>query len=226
MNDPAGKPSRAELMQALYDRVPEVTNCQGHCWISCGPASMTPWERRRLALAGHPITPEDEARKWITDFWCDALGPDGLCRAYTIRPLICRMWAAVSWMPCPYGCKPEGGWIDDAESLRLLTESVRLGGGGEPVTEEMLARLDDPQWVAATVAEFAAQGHSDANRARCYGTKLPPAITRRPRLWCVHRTRPDRPESMVTSNSNDSPAVSDASSSTPSVDTTRCAPDS
>lgn len=93
--------SRADRMQAIYDQVPEVADCKGHCWISCGPASMTPWERRRLALAGHRVTPDEEARREIRDFWCEALGPDGRCLAYSIRPLICAPLPLVPGSPTP-----------------------------------------------------------------------------------------------------------------------------
>ena len=92
--------NRAERMQAIYDQVPKMKDCKGNCWISCGPASITPWEHKRLADAGHPVTPDEIARKSPYDFFCEALGPDGRCRAYDIRPLICRLWGAVSWLPC------------------------------------------------------------------------------------------------------------------------------
>jgi hypothetical protein len=172
-------PTRAERMQAIYDQVPAIPGCLGHCWISCGPASMLPWERRRLALAGHPVTPEDDARRYVTDFWCEALGPDGRCLAYAIRPLICRYWGAVEWLPCPYGCQPEGGFMPNATAFRLLLEASRLGGTGKPVTEEMLARMDDPAQVAEMAALLAAKPSCDMARARHYGTRLPAAVTSR-----------------------------------------------
>jgi len=173
---------RAERMQAVYDQVPAMADCKGACWISCGPASMTPWERRRLAAAGHPITTEDIARKAPFDFWCDALGPDGRCTAYGIRPLVCRLWGAVEWLPCPHGCRPEGGWLPDEVAFRLILEAVRDGGSGEPVTQEMFDQLRDPVRLAAIRREFAGKGASDTARFRAYGDLLPVAVTRRPGL--------------------------------------------
>jgi Putative zinc- or iron-chelating domain len=171
--------SRAERMQAIYDRVPPMADCKGHCWISCGPASMTPWERRRLALAGHKITPDELARKAPYDFWCEALGPDGRCRAYESRPLICRLWGAVDWLPCPHGCMPVGGWLPNDVAFRLLVEVTDLGGYGDPVDPEAAEKLKNPAVVAALAKEMAGKGAGDLARFRIYGAVLPVAITRR-----------------------------------------------
>jgi hypothetical protein len=180
-------------MQAVYDQVPAMADCKGNCWISCGPASMTPWERRRLATAGHKVTPDEIARCSPWDFWCEALGPDGRCMAYDLRPLVCRLWGAVSWLPCPAGCMPEGGYLPDDVSVRLLLESIRLGGGGQPVTEDDFAKLKDPAEVAALVKRLAAQGGADVARFRSYGAVLPVAITRRPELRAETQEAPPRP---------------------------------
>lgn len=173
-------PDRAEKMQALYDQVPPMADCLGHCWISCGPASMTPWERRRLDLAGHKVTPDELARKSIVDFFCEALGPDGRCMAYGIRPLICRLWGVVEWLPCPWGCKPEGGWLPDKTAFRLILGSIELGGVGHPVDPDAWEKLNDPAEVAAMRRALDGKGADDVVRYRKYGTTLPVAITRRP----------------------------------------------
>lgn len=176
--------SRTEKMQAIYDQVPPMADCKGHCWISCGPASMTPWERKRLADAGHKVTPDERARCLPWDFWCEALGPDGRCLAYDLRPLVCRLWGAVAWLPCPHGCVPEGGFLPDAEALRLLLEVTALGGTGHPVDPEAFEKLRDPGQVKAVVAQLSGKP-GELRRLRAYGTVLPAAITR--------RTRSDRP---------------------------------
>jgi hypothetical protein len=174
--------TRAEKIEALYAQIPPIPDCQGHCWISCGPADITPWELKRLREAGHPVTPNAIAREAPHDFWCEALGPDGRCRVYAIRPMICRIWGTVEWLPCPYGCQPEGGWMRDEDALRLLLEVVRLGGTGIRVSAEDLARLGDPAQVAALAGALIGCGSaSDRARARKYGTALPIAITSRPK---------------------------------------------
>jgi hypothetical protein len=171
---------RSARMQAIYDQVPDIPGCKGNCWISCGPAGMTPWEHRRLALAGHDITPDEQARKWITDFWCEALGPDGRCLAYRLRPLICRLWGTVDWLPCPWGCRPVGGWLPNETAFRLLLESQQIGGSGRPVPPEAFEKLRDPVMVAALAAEFSLKT-GDRARFLAYGATLPAAITRRVR---------------------------------------------
>jgi hypothetical protein len=169
---------RAARMQAIYDQVPDMADCKGNCWISCGPISMTPWETRRLAQAGHRITPDQQARRSITDFWCEALGPDGRCQAYPIRPLICHLWGAVDWLPCPWGCRPEGGWLPNDVAFRLILEAEQLGGVGHPVPAEAFEQLRNPARVAEIAAEL---GGKPGDRARflAYGATLPAAITRR-----------------------------------------------
>jgi putative zinc- or iron-chelating protein len=173
-------PSRAERMEALYAQVPAIPDCKGHCWISCGPASMTPWELKRLADAGHRVTSDEIARKAPGEFWCEALGPDGRCRAYALRPLICRLWGATEWLRCPWGCVPEGGFLPVAESVRLLYESYRVGGLRYPIPDEEFEKLNDPAHVAELAADLSKQGAGDMIRFRLHGAKLPVAITSRP----------------------------------------------
>jgi hypothetical protein len=169
---------RAARMQAIYDQVPAMADCKGNCWISCGPVSMTPWETRRLAQAGHCITPDAQARRSITDFWCEALGPDGRCQAYSIRPLICRLWGTVDWLPCPWGCRPVGGWLPNDVAFRLILEAEQIGGTGHPVPPEAFEQLRNPARVAEIVAELGGKPGDEA-RFLAYGATLPAAITRR-----------------------------------------------
>jgi hypothetical protein len=74
---------------------------------------------------------------------------------------------------------PVGGYLPDDVSIRLLLESIRLGGDGRPVTDEDFENLKDPARVDAIVKRLAAQGASDVTRFRSYGTVLPAAVTRR-----------------------------------------------
>ena len=139
---------------------------------------MTPWEAKRLADAGHRVTPDELARNAPYDFWCEALGPDGRCQAYELRPLICRLWGAVDWLPCPWGCKPDGGWLPNDVALRLLLEATELGGSGHPVDPEAFEKLKDPAQVAALVKQLAGKP-GEMKRFRAYGAVLPVAITSR-----------------------------------------------
>lgn len=151
--------SRAEKMQAIYDQVPKMADCKGNCWISCGPASMTPWERRRLAQAGHQVTPDELARKAPYDFWCEALGPDGLCMAYEIRPLIC--FAPGAWIYTAEGPKRiedvyagEMVYGADGKLHRVLATSSRYYAGTivnvrHTGTHMPCWSTDDHRWLTA-----------------------------------------------------------------------------
>jgi hypothetical protein len=115
-------------LQALYDRVPAIPDCDGRCWISCGPTDRSQREDQRIREAGYRITPVDEALRRADTYWCEALTGDKRCAVYEMRPMVCRLWGAVEGMPCPYGCVPEGGWLSDQEGNELLAESMRIGG--------------------------------------------------------------------------------------------------
>jgi Fe-S-cluster containining protein len=52
----------------------------------------------------------------------------GRCAVYGIRPMVCRLWGLVEGMPCPHGCRPDGGLLPDTEGRRLLIEAERIGG--------------------------------------------------------------------------------------------------
>lgn len=135
----------AEL-QKLYDQIPAIPDCDGRCWTSCGPVGMSDRENQRIRKAGIRITPYRQAMARVERYWCEALTGDKRCAVYDMRPLVCRLWGAVEGMPCVYGCRPEGGYLSDAEGYRLIAESMRIGNGepasAVPVEEigEIMAR--------------------------------------------------------------------------------------
>src|ERR1700683_1385007 len=108
----------AEL-EELYAQVPSIPDCQGHCWISCGPADISDRELARIRERGIRITPAAKAKQSQETFFCEALGNNGLCRVYEIRPIACRLWGVMASMPCPYGCTPER-WLTDEEGFQLV----------------------------------------------------------------------------------------------------------
>lgn len=148
----------AELA-ALYDQIPQIPDCDGRCWTSCGPIGLADRERQRIRQAGVRITPYEVAMQNVDRFWCDALTGDRRCAVYELRPMVCRLWGAVEGMQCPHGCVPEGGrWLSDDDGLRLVAESLRIGGGH---------RMDG----AAGVDEELAKDHvrAEINRIRARG---------------------------------------------------------
>jgi Fe-S-cluster containining protein len=121
----------AEL-QKLYDQIPEIPDCDGRCWQSCGPVGMSDRERQRIRQAGVRIAPYEQAMAAADTYWCEALTGGKRCAVYEMRPIICRLWGAVEGMPCVFGCIPEGGWLSDEEGRRLIAASLAIGGGGIP----------------------------------------------------------------------------------------------
>jgi hypothetical protein len=108
-------------VDALYATLPEM-KCQGLCSDSCGPVGMSIRERARIIeRARKPITCGAYAS-------CSLLTDDRKCSVYDIRPMICRLWGLVASMPCPYGCRPEGGLLPDSEGARLLVAADGIGG--------------------------------------------------------------------------------------------------
>lgn len=121
-------------LDALYAQLPAIT-CKGLCAIACGPVPLTDLEARRLQLATHvkprtvlkvladggPHTARERER-------CIYLTAQDRCRAYTVRPLICRAWGLVRMLSCMHGCVPDQ-WLKDTEFVRIAQAIERLGGG-------------------------------------------------------------------------------------------------
>lgn len=97
---PIGDTIDHALLDNLYAELPTI-DCQGLCWASCGPISMSEveWERLSQAHGGEPIGDP-------TVGLCPILTEDKRCSCYTARPLICRMFGLTEDMPCPHGCRP------------------------------------------------------------------------------------------------------------------------
>lgn len=131
-------------LDALYATLPRL-DCQGHCHDSCGPIQMSVRERARIVQrAREPVTCGAGAS-------CSMLDGGRRCRVYDIRPMICRLWGLVKALPCPYGCRPEGGLLSDADGMRLLVEAERIGGSeGDRMLRalEQLSALPDDELLA------------------------------------------------------------------------------
>lgn len=138
------KPTLAERvdaqLEALYDQVPDI-GCLGLCADVCGPIDGGHRERVRMARAGVPLPPKDEAvRKMAStpgNYECPAL-VDGQCSTYQARPMICRLWGASEDLPCPYGCRPAPGRrrLTTAQTLALLDAANKAGTREQPHPEE------------------------------------------------------------------------------------------
>jgi hypothetical protein len=84
---------------------------------------MSSAERRRLARHGVTIPPPLVQMLRARDVpSCPALTMLGTCGAYALRPAVCRLWGVVEAMPCPFGCRPAGGWLPEVEARAILAE--------------------------------------------------------------------------------------------------------
>lgn len=119
-------------LERLYAEIPDMLDCKGHCWRSCGPIEMSDRERERIKERGIEIQPfsAERAARWGMNepLHCAALTDKKLCAVYDIRPAICRMWGSSEGMECEWGCKPTR-YLTQAEGYRVLAESFSIGGG-------------------------------------------------------------------------------------------------
>ncbi len=109
------QPDLEAQLLAIYASVPAI-NCQRLCHGSCGPIVMSGLEWERLAEA-------HGGRACSDDLVCPHLErASGLCGAYEVRPLICRLWGATERLRCEFGCEPSRV-LSDAE-VEALVASV------------------------------------------------------------------------------------------------------
>lgn len=176
-------PTRSETdrqLQELYDQVPPMKDCKGRCWVSCSQIDMSDRERQRIRAAGYRITPRREAdqqAKRNGAFWCDALGPDGLCRVYELRPMICRLWGTYKTLRCPYGCQPEW-WLTDLEALRLTVQAEAIGQGhwGPGHVHEFDEMIADPFRLRKFLQMTQEVAAEERARVVRYSGELPPVV--------------------------------------------------
>jgi Fe-S-cluster containining protein len=110
---------RIQMLKSIYRTLPGL-KCKGLCQECCGPVCMTSLERDRVERhIGR--TPE------LTESLVCPVLKDGKCSAYSVRPLVCRLWGLVEAMRCPHGCEPER-WVTDDEAYALLDAVKSIGG--------------------------------------------------------------------------------------------------
>jgi Fe-S-cluster containining protein len=147
-------------MRELYDRIPAIPDCDGRCWTSCGPIGMSDRERQRIRQAGYKITPYRQAMRRVDTYRCEALDEGHRCAVYDLRPMVCRLWGAVEGLPCVYGCRPEGGYLTDAEGYWLISEAQRIGGGehAQAVSVEEIGEVMSREHIRAELKRLHDRG--------------------------------------------------------------------
>jgi Fe-S-cluster containining protein len=147
-------------MDALYATIPTV-QCRKQCQDCCGPIDMSARERERIrqrtgkdvGVGAAPSLLPDERGRLNVCLTCNMLTPAGECSVYDIRPVICRVFGVSESLKCPYGCRPNGPYLTDAETVEFLLEANRIGGDPNGATSReltaMVAALRDPATLAA-----------------------------------------------------------------------------
>lgn len=126
-------------LQQMYEQLPKL-ECLGLCAHSCEDRiDASALERRRLLEAGIDLDASSSSGR------CPALRQTfgaGRCSVHPIRPTICRLWGTTESMPCPHGCVPDGGLIDDQTAMRWVMTSLQIGGHHDgPVVNEQVHDL-------------------------------------------------------------------------------------
>lgn len=110
-------------LEILYAELPQLA-CHRECQQSCGIIVMSRVEWLRLQrYAGY-------RPKGKNTLVCPLL-KRGVCSAYPVRPLICRLWGISELMPCPWGCLPER-WVGAAEGDAWLQRAEEISVGVFP----------------------------------------------------------------------------------------------
>lgn len=129
--------SREAELERIYARIPRIS-CRGLCQAACGPIGITPQERLRIIKAVG-VAPKADSETLA----CNLLDDQGRCRAYAVRPAVCRLWGTVGSMVCPHGCRPERP-LTLEEQKAIVRDLQALGGPLRVDPLGIKAVLSDP----------------------------------------------------------------------------------
>ena len=111
------------FLRSLYDQIPTFT-CKDGCTTCCGAVPFSRAEKKLLVAGGKwPVH-----KPLATDrFLCPFASSEKGCEIYELRPLLCRLFGAVSdpILKCPHGCGPAKPL--DSETARKIFRKW-LGG--------------------------------------------------------------------------------------------------
>ena len=141
-------------MQALagvYADMPAI-DCRGLCSDSCFSMFATPAEQKFIAEQTGRTLPLLHAPPEP----CPELTMLKRCGVWESRPFVCRLWGVTEAMACPYGCRPEDGFLSEAEAAGLMRRLAALDGGEARMRRAMFEGADGR--VQAVVASSAKGG--------------------------------------------------------------------
>lgn len=127
-------------VKAVYARIPSA-NCKGLCQAYCGLVFSTSLEegvlRKQTGEGSTFLARMKAAAEYGGSKDCAYLTPEGKCKGYEFRPIICRLWGVVPDMPCPHGCQPAGGMLSDDQSQGMIAETLKISERWERELERL-----------------------------------------------------------------------------------------
>lgn len=136
----------ARELEALYARIPRI-DCAGRCHDSCGPIHLTSAEQARIAAQG--VTIPSQSYQKVGPVRCPALSIFNRCTVYAVRPLVCRLWGLMEWLPCTYGCTPtDGPLLTPREGYTLIAEVYAISGDHGSAREFRRLAAGPPEFLA------------------------------------------------------------------------------
>lgn len=149
---PVAVPAVVASLDALYAALPSL-ECLGLCGHSCAQhVDASTAERARIEQQGVDLdraTPSGACPALTRTAW----GADR-CSVHDVRPMICRLWGTAAAMPCPHGCRPAGGLVDDRVAMRWLLSSLQVGGHRNAHVGDLLTSCLQDSVAAALLARF------------------------------------------------------------------------
>jgi len=113
-------------LETIYAKLPNI-QCRGLCREQCSIIPSSELEFRRMAERGFDL--REAGRSFMAGGGpsrCAALSPLGTCRAYDVRPLICRLYGVAEGLECAHGCQPDRRLLTRDEVHALLYEAECL----------------------------------------------------------------------------------------------------
>jgi hypothetical protein len=163
-------------LELLYAELPPLP-CLGLCANSCNAhVDASQAERRRIAALGVDLdAPTD-------DDVCPALTRTAVgalrCAVHEVRPMVCRLWGTAEALPCPHGCRPQGGPVTDAQALRWLLASLHVGGHQDADAGELETALSDATAAALLSRLLRGDRSAAADLLTCLKSELHPTDQR------------------------------------------------
>jgi hypothetical protein len=120
-------------LRRLYQDIPQA-NCKGLCFDQCTLVPCSPLELQQAYREAGTEERKAEGRR------CPYLSPENRCVIYASRPAICRLFGTVPPghpIACPYGCKPDSGYVSLQKSAEILRRSVEISPGIRSLDPEL-----------------------------------------------------------------------------------------